>query len=112
MNVEAVAEDEALAGENAHRVLDLIQSGRREELVEFINGLTRGELSMVVLAIGAGLLEQEARNDEVEIRCGMITAQNRTLEEGNARLFAERRRLMDKVAELRDVVHQREKKAA
>ncbi len=103
MTAEAIAEAEALAGEQAHRVLDLIGAGRREELVAYVNSIPPAELALVLLAVSQALLEQEARNDELEVRCGILTAQNRTLEEGNAKLFAERRRLMDKLDEWRQI---------
>lgn len=95
--------DEEQAGEDAHRVLDLIESGRREELVQFMNGLDRGALSLVVLAIGLALVEQEARNGGLEVRNGILQAQNETLETANIRLFADRRQLMDRVDELREI---------
>lgn len=98
-----LAEDEAQAGEDAHRILDLIEAGRRVELVEFMNGLDRAGLSLVVLAVGLALVEQEARNDELEVRNGVLRAQNDTLEAANIKLFADRRQLLDKQAEWQEI---------
>lgn len=103
MTAETIAEAEALAGEQAHRVLDLIGAGRREELVAYVNSIPPAELALVLLAVSQGLLEQEARCDELEVRCGILTAQNRTLEEGNAQLFRERRVLTEKLEEWRHI---------
>lgn len=101
MNAVTVLEEQA--AEHSHRILDLMSSGRREELATFMDGLTRSDLAWVVLAVGQALLEQEARCDELEVRCGILTAQNRTLEEGNAQLFRERRVLSEKLEEWRRI---------
>ena len=112
MSAEAIAEFEQQAGEQAHRVLDLIQSGRREELVAYMNALDHAEMCCVLLAVSQALLDQEARNDEVEVRCGVLTAHNRQLEAGNAALFRERTILTQKVEELRGIVFTRQKRKA
>lgn len=98
---------ETQAGENSGRVLDLIESGRREELVELIRGFTPEELAWVVLALGSALLRQEASNDALIVQAAVLKRQNETFDTANAQLFREKRILTEKVAELREILHAR-----
>lgn len=98
---------EATAEEQSGRILDLIEGGRRGELHEFMNGLTRSELAWVVLALAQGLLVQESENGRLHVQNGVLRQQNETLDTANVSLFRERRDLLDRVKELRGILHGR-----
>lgn len=109
MEVQAL-EDQA--EQNASRVLALIQSGQREGVHEFINGLDRSQLAWVVLSLANGLLFQESENGSLHLRVGVLTQQNETYDVANQKLFAERRKLSERVDELRGILYQRDQKRA
>lgn len=114
MTAKEIAEREAAAAEHAHRILDLIGANRREELAGFMADLSRADLSWTVLALASALLEQENRNDDLEkavsdqcIKYAILQRQNETLDTANEQLFAERRALTERVAELRGYLNRR-----
>lgn len=103
MSATELAEVETQAAEHSHRVLDLIDAGRREELASYLSGLSRDDLAWMNLALASALLRQEAETDDLEVRNGILRRQNETLEAGNARLFRERTVLREKLEEWRQM---------
>lgn len=99
----SVEQMEATTDEHSSRVLALMEDGRRNELAEYVNGLEVHELAWLVLAFGNALLNQETTNDALVVKLGILRQQNETLDTANANLFAEKRQLLDKVTELREI---------
>lgn len=98
---------EEQAGENAARLLNLIEQGQRSNLAAWIDGRTRSELAWMVLALGQGLLEAEAERDRLIVSTAVLRRQNETLDTANGALFQEKRGLAEKVAELRSILDAR-----
>lgn len=98
--MSVLEEWEEEAGENAHRVLTLIEAGRREELTEYIRSLDAGEITLALYSTAVALLAQEAANESMAQSIGNMVEKNRQLEAGNISLFSERRKLRDDIASL------------
>lgn len=103
----SLKEIEDQTAENAHRVLTLIEGGRRTELQQVMGDFDREELCWLVLALADGLLRQEAANDDLHVKRAILHRQNEVLENANAQLFKDKRELLDRNAELRDIVYHR-----
>lgn len=83
------------AGENAHRVIILVQAGRRDELTEFVRSLDQGDTILAMYALAAGLLRQERANEEGAERI-------RTLEAGALQLLADKKKLSEDLASVQE----------
>lgn len=99
----------ATAGKlNAAQIVAHAGSGEPEKMHEYINQLSRQDLAWVVLALTAQVLDFEAENGDLYLKVGSLTQQFERAENSNIALFAERRRLTDKVAELRSIIYARQ----
>lgn len=94
---------EEQAGSTAQRFLTLVEAGARDELVEFTRTLTPDEVVLALLAIASSLLEQETANDVLAERLKTLTKSNNTFDIANAQLFSDRKKLLNQVAELREI---------
>lgn len=98
---------EDLAEAHSTKVLEQIRSGDAEGLRAFVDGRTRQELAWMVLSLGNGFVMLEHENDGLARKLRVLGERNRTLETANATLFAEKRTLLDRNTELRDLTNRR-----
>ena len=99
-----VDELEDLASQNAERSLDLLEAGDMRGLTAHVAALDRQHLAWLVLTLAHSYLEVESENGDLEARNGILRRQNEVLEQSNQKLFADRRSLMDKNQELREII--------
>ena len=97
-----VEEWEEEAGENAQRVITLVEACRKDELTEFVRTLDPGETILVMYALAAGLLRQEHANDQMLERHRMLAVGMTSLLVDRDNLSAERARLTDDLASVRE----------
>lgn len=101
-----LTERESEASEHADRALALTEGARSNELWAFLSDLTEDQLRWLVVALANGYLRQEATNDSLIVKLGILRRQNETFDTANANLFREKRELLDKVHELRSYLDQ------
>ncbi|KUF05676.1 hypothetical protein [Leucobacter sp. G161] len=102
---------EDLAEAHSTEALDGIHSGDAEGLREFIDGRTRHELAWMVLSLGNCLVMVEHENVGLARKLRVLGEQNGVLDTANVSLFAEKRDLLERNEELRDILHGRKKAA-
>lgn len=97
-----VEEWEEEAGENAQRVITLVEACREDELTEFVRTLDPGETVLVMYALAAGLLRQEQANEKMLERHRMLAVGMSSLLEDRDKLSADRQALADDLASVRE----------
>ena len=97
-----VEEWEEEAGENAQRVITLVEACRKDELTEFVRTLDPGETILAMIALAAGLLGQERKNELLEARIRTLGVGMTSLLVDHDNLSAERARLTDDLASVRE----------
>lgn len=100
--------DRELAAELlAAQIIDSVTAGDTAGNVRLAASCPPDDFPVLVLTLAGYVVAQEADNDNLHVRAGVLTAQNSTLETANATLFAEKRELLDKVTELREHMNRR-----
>ena len=100
--MSVLEEWEEEAGENAQRVITLVEACRKDELTEFVRTLDPGETILVMYALAAGLLRQEQANDQMLERHRMLAVGMEHLLVDRDNLSAARARLEDDLASVRE----------
>ena len=100
--------DRELAAELlAAQIIDSVNAGDVDGNVRLAASCPPDDFPVLVLTLAGYVAAQEADNDDLHVRVGVLTAQNEVLETANASLFAEKRDLLDRNAELRDLMNRR-----
>ena len=102
-----VSERELAAEELAARIIDSVNAGDTANNVRLVNSCPPADYPVLVLTLAGYVAAQEADNDRLHLRLGVLIAQNEILETANATLFAEKRALLDRNTELRDLTNRR-----
>lgn len=102
-----LSDRELAAEELAARIIDSVNAGDTARNVQLVNSCPPEDYPVLVLTLAGYVAAQEADNDRLHLRLGVLTAQNETLENANAALFAEKRTLLDRNTELRDLMNHR-----
>lgn len=90
------------AGENASRILSHIGTGTRESLVAVVNSMSRQDLAWVAVTLAVEVTRREDECGELTVKHARLFADNEVLENANKSLFQDRRKAVDKIAELRE----------
>lgn len=94
---------EEQAAERAHRVLDLIESRREEELTVFLAGLSRVEAVAALVAVAAYLVDLEAEDRLDAVRNENLRKRVSELDQALVVAGRDRQKLAARVAELREI---------
>lgn len=80
-----------------------VEAGDRDRVQAVLGRLSTNELQAVAASCAAGLVRQEQVNETLAQSIANMAAKNRTLETANVSLFAERRKLTEKVGQLKQI---------
>ncbi|KAM9867072.1 hypothetical protein ACIFOC_00394 [Leucobacter aridicollis] len=102
-----ISDRELAAEELAARIIDSVNAGDTARNVQLVNSCPPEDYPVLLLTLAGYVAAQEADNDRLHLRLGVLTGQNATLETANATLFAEKRQLLDRNCELRELLNRR-----
>lgn len=107
----SVAQLEENTGSHAALLLSMIEKGQRANLVKWMNNRSRADLSWLCLALASRFLDAEFERDQLAVKARVLLRENETYSTANKQLFDEKKELVARLDEWRDIEINRKKVA-